>query len=80
MYRAIYQLKNLGEFPTLSLAFKAIYDAIKKEEVRLTWQVLETTIWIEQDESPVSYSFYEARDIMCDNGYLVDGKWVDQPN
>lgn len=76
MFKAVYQLKELGTFKTLAEAFKVIYDAIKDEKV-LLWQMLETTIWIEHD-SPEPFSFYEARDIMCAEGYLVDGKWIDK--
>lgn len=75
MYKAVYQLKELGTFETLHEAFKVIYDAIKKEKV-LLWQMLETTIWIEHG-TPEPYSFYEARDLMCQAGYLVDGKWIE---
>jgi len=75
MYKAMYQFKELGTFETLAEAFKTIYDAIKKEKV-LLWQMLETAIWIEAPCDVIS--FYDARDIMCKEGYLVDGKWVDK--
>ncbi len=75
MYKATYQLKEIGEFETLTEAFKAIYDAIKTEKV-LLWQMLETTIWIECPGRTLS--FYEARDLMCAQGHLVDGKWKDE--
>lgn len=74
MFKAIYELKNIGEFSSLKEAFKAIYDAIRAEKV-LMWQMLETTIWIEHGRD--MYPFYEARDIMCKAGYLVDGEWVE---
>lgn len=64
-------------FETFSQAFKAIYDAIRKEKVLLL-QMLETTIWIEQIGTPYIYPFYEARDMMCKMGFLVDGKWVSE--
>ena len=77
MFEATYQLKSLGSFLTFAEAFKAIYDAIRLDK-QLSWQVLETTTWIESDAalciSPIM--FYEARDRMCKEGYLVDGKWV----
>jgi len=79
MYKATYQLKSIGEFETLAEAFKVIYDAIKAEKV-LLWQMLETTIWIEQIESEqliAHYNFYQARDQMCKEGHLVNGKWMD---
>ena len=77
MFKAVFMLKDLGKFQTLSEAFKAIYDAVKEEKV-LMWQTLETTIWIKENGKVKPYSFYEARDIMCAEGYLVDGKWIDK--
>lgn len=80
MYKTTYQMKVIGEFETLAQAFKVIYDAIKAEKI-LLWQVLETTIWIERiecDELLAWYNFYDARDEMCKQGFLVDGKWVDK--
>ena len=78
MYKAVFLLNPIGEFLTFKDAFKALYDVICEGIVKqiLTWQTLETTTWIEpKEESPIS--FYAARDIMCEMGYLVDGKWVD---
>ena len=77
MYKLVYELKSLGTFETFSEAFKVIYNAIKKEKV-LSWQMLETTIWIEQIGTPFIYPFYEARDMMCRMGFLVNGKWVNE--
>ena len=76
MFEATYQLKSLGKFSTFAEAFKAIYDAVKSDE-QLSWQILESTTWIESDEAPSRPTmFYEARDRMCQEGYLVNGKWV----
>lgn len=76
MYKAVYAMNTLGWFDTLPEAFKVIYDAIKKEE-NISWQVLDTATWIKNDVSLIPLTFYEARDIMCEQGYLVDGHWVD---
>lgn len=76
MFEATYQLKSLGKFPTFAEAFKVIYDAIKSDE-HLSWQILETTTWIESDEA-LPTMFYEARDRMCREGYLVNGQWVNK--
>ena len=83
MFEATYQLKSLGKFQTFVEAFKVIYDTINdaiKLNEPLSWQVLETTTWIESDSdnaiSPIM--FYEARDKMCREGYLVNGKWVNK--
>lgn len=77
MYKAVFELKELGTFNNLASAFKVIYDAIDKAK-ELTWQILETAIWIEVMDSnpPIIYSFYEARDMMCKLGHLVNGRWV----
>lgn len=40
----------------------------------LSYQVLETAIWIEIDGQPLY--FYDARDRAIDEGILVDGKLV----
>lgn len=75
-YEAIYSLKSLGLFSTFVEAFKAIYVETKKSP-SIDWQILETTVWIinkKGSNSPIF--FYDARDIMCEMGYLVDGKWV----
>jgi hypothetical protein len=77
-YDAVYELKSLGLFSTFAEAFKAIYDEIKKSSV-ISWQILEIATWItNEDSGGAPISFYDARDIMCEIGYLVDGKWVEK--
>lgn len=79
MWKAVFALKELGEFGTFPEAFKAIYDEIKKQKT-ITVIVLETATWIIRSGSnKVSILFNEARDLMCDEGYLVDGKFVENP-
>jgi hypothetical protein len=76
-YKAFYNMKEIGIFDTFKEAFVAIYHAIKAETV-LTWQVLETTIWIIRDaHGALPMMFYEARDRACEEGILVDGKLVE---
>ena len=76
MYEAIRNLKSLGEFETFPEAFKAIYDSIKKNPP-ITWMELASVTWIKNEISLLPISFYDARDLMCRQGYLVEGKWVD---
>ena len=62
-----------GEFETFAKAFRAFYDAINKLIAEgTTWQVLETTCWIEYTGTTIN--FHEARDIACLWKILVDGK------
>lgn len=42
----------------------------------VSFQVLETGLWIVQPTRQPLY-FYEVRDIACEAGWLVNGKWVD---
>lgn len=80
-YRAVAFLDELGEFDTFEEAFVPIYDAIK-EATGITWQEIETTVWIvkvNDDGSSMNFpdniatTFYAARDIMCEQGLLTDG-------
>lgn len=73
-WKAVYNLEEIGCFDTFEKAFTAIYHTIKKEEV-LTWQLLETTIWLISDKPTAApIFFYEARDMACQMGILKDGK------
>lgn len=76
-WKAIYNLREIGCFGTFKEAFAVIHNAIEKEE-SLTWQLLETAIWIisASPEARPIY-FYDARDIACEMGILIDGKLVD---
>ena len=77
-FKAVYQLKNIGEFSTLKEAFKAIYDEIKAAfdlDTPVFWQTLEAATWIVSSQIPIM--FPEARDRMCREGHLVNNKWVD---
>ena len=77
MYTAVYDLRDIGKFETFHQAFKAIYDAISGTPI-ITWQMLETCVWIEEDGDNLPVMFCEARDKMIDEGYLVNGEWVEK--
>ena len=79
MWTAVFQMKEIGEFSTAPEAFKAIYDAIHEEMKTgpLSVLLLETATWIVAEGSGNHIYFNEARDMMCDLGYLVNGKWID---
>ncbi len=75
-WKAIYNLEEIGCFDTFKEAFTAIYNAIKKEPT-LSVQLLETTIWIIADginANPIF--FYDAKDLACEMGILIDGKLI----
>ena len=77
-FTAVFAMETVGSYNTFPEAFKVIYDKITllfSEGKKLSWQVLETTVWIETPEQIPVY-FPEARDRMCQVGYLVNGKWV----
>ena len=78
MFEAIYNLKKLGNFNSFKEAFKAIYDAILTADPddSFSYQTLETAVWVKDDNSPFPVMFYDARDRACDEGWIVDGKWI----
>ena len=71
-----YGLETVGEYDTFPEAFTELHNRLKKDlEKGTSWQMVETTIWIEPpgwNEGPLS--FYQSRDIACWMGLLVDGK------
>lgn len=56
-------------------AWKAMYEYVKKglDSNSMPWQLLETGIWIVQP-SGAPIMFYDARDMACNAGWLVNGK------
>jgi hypothetical protein len=68
-----------GETPkvcdTFAAAFKEMFEWVMQQVKggALCYQVLETSIWIEMPNRRPLY-FYDARDIACKEGILVDGK------
>lgn len=73
-WNAVYNLEEIGCFSTFKEAFMAIYHAIKKEPV-LSVQLLETAAWIMADgQNAHPIYFYDAKDLACEMGILVNGK------
>lgn len=56
-------------------AWKAMFSYVSRllDAGDMSYQLLETGIWIKQP-SGAPIMFYDARDIACDAGWLVDGK------
>jgi hypothetical protein len=57
-------------------AFRAMFYYVKNALERgMSWQELETAIWIETPTNGAApICFYDARDIACEAGWLVDGE------
>lgn len=75
-WKAVYNLKEIGCFDTFKAAFTAIYYAIRNE-ANLTYQLLETAVWIKADTliaHPIY--FYDAKDLACEMGILVNGELI----
>lgn len=75
---------NKEEFvETFKEACKKIIIHVKKcfEEGGMTFQTLETTMWIvekrEDDIAPMPKFFYDVRDACCDNQWIDNqGNWI----
>ena len=80
MYKLTYGLTKVGEFKTFEAAFIDLFDRINADfdSEGMSWQFLETMIWIETPERDIPTFFYEARDTACTIGLLVDGKIPDE--
>ena len=76
MYKVVYGMQKYGNYETFEEAFAKLYRILKKdiEAGNMSWQVLETAVWIETPKRPIPMYFYEARDHACDIGLLIDGK------
>jgi hypothetical protein len=72
-------LKDIGTYATLKEAIHESYKIIQNAlaTTGLAWMALDTTVWIEDVNKTSYYNFYEWRDLACDKGWLVDGKWID---
>jgi len=68
------EMKELGVFKTFKEAFKCIYDSLINDMP--TIMILEQTVNITTKDRKCYYGFYDSRDIACDAGWLVDGRWV----
>jgi len=78
MYKAVYNLAELGTFDTFKEAFKAIFDELKKaidNKEPILLQNLETTIWVENLNTKTPTFFYESRDLAFVEGWIVGGEW-----
>lgn len=62
------------EFNTFKEAVKCMYDRVLEdiEAHRLTWQVLETMVWIEPRDRSAPIMFYAARDIAAELGWYQE--------
>mgnify|MGYP000975283439 CR=1 FL=1 len=57
MFTLTYALKRVSKHETFSDAFIALYDRIMKEKC-LALQLLETAIWIEEENRPLKPMFF----------------------
>jgi hypothetical protein len=64
MHELTYGLKKISEHESFEFAFIDLYDRLKKdlEDNNMSYQVLETTIWIEDKDNHNQIFFYDARD------------------
>ena len=78
MYETTVNMKVVGKFETFKDAFKCLYTEVMEQlKNGYSWQLLETTVWIDDTDSPsLPTMFYKARDYACDQGWVVDGKLV----
>lgn len=60
------------------LAFKRIFDYVKSkaDTGKMSWQELETFIWVVPPYGNGPMNFYTMRDMAADAGWVVDGEWV----
>lgn len=81
MYKLTYALKKVGDYDTFEEAFIKLFELLtadlKPEGPGMSYQLLETAIWIEEPDvmawSGKPTMFYEARDKACKMGLLKDG-------
>jgi hypothetical protein len=75
MFELTYHLERVGMYETFPEAFTELYKRLSKDlKTGTTFQAIEITIWIKPDSWPQPIMFYEARDIACWMGLLVDGQ------
>jgi hypothetical protein len=75
MYELTYALQTIGNYKTFEEAFIALYNRLTKdmEGPGMSWQLLETAVWIMEPGEDLPTMFYEARDRACRMGLLKDG-------
>lgn len=79
MYKLTYGLQKIGDYKNFKEAFIELYNRLQKDlndEGGMSYQFLETAIWIEVPHSVTPLFFYEARDHACRIGLLQNGKLV----
>jgi len=76
MYELTYALSRVGTYNTFAEAFIALYHKLKAdmEGPGMSFQLLETAVWIEEPDVVGPTMFYEARDRACHMGILVNGE------
>jgi hypothetical protein len=74
MYKLTYGMVMVFEAPSFQEVFINLYDRLQEDlkQDNMSYQFLESTVWIEKDSSPMY--FYDARDLACGLGILVNGK------
>jgi hypothetical protein len=74
MFTLVYALENFGPYNTFAQAFKEMYNKTKKDisEGNMSWQVLETMVWIEEKGRSLPIMFYDARDLAHEQGLMDD--------
>lgn len=75
MYELTYALETIDTYPTFAEAFKELFRRLNEDlEKGTSWQMIETTIWIEPPSRDHPIMFYDAKDHAYKIGLLVDGK------
>lgn len=76
MYELTYGLQTIGKYKTFEDAFIALYNRLNKdmEGPGMSWQLLETAVWIMEPGEDLPTMFYDARDRACRMGLIKDGK------
>lgn len=74
MYKLTYSLNKVGEYKTLEETFVELYHRLQKDMDNMSYQFLETAIWIEIPGQLLPMMFYDARDHACRCGLLINGK------
>jgi hypothetical protein len=62
----------------LKNAIKRVFDYVteKLNEGTISYQELETWIWVQKVNSGLPIMFYDLRDTAVDSGWIKNGKWV----
>ena len=75
MFELTYGLEKFEPHKTFGEAFIELHKKLTADlEKGISWQMIETTIWILEEGTNFPEMFYEARDRACKIGLLIDGK------